>query len=185
MKSSEGTFTYTVPEIFGSTLDGSSRLFGLRRDEPSFVHEEYGANVTLLWPLRQYGLALTTGYTFKHVLDTNGLACDAGGDGPAGRRRGIDIGVVRDRRDSPLRPHKGYKLSLQAEFANHALGGEVVYQQFLLAGSYHTSWGDGRWIHLLRRIVVVTTFGAPTQNDIPVSVLFFPGGEGSIRGYRG
>ena len=184
MKSSEGTYTYTVPELFGSTLDGGARLFGLHRDEPSFVHEEYGANVSLLWPLHQYGIALTTGYTFKHVLDTNNSLATQATDQPAADVASIDIGIVRDRRDNALRPHKGYKLSVQAEFANRALGGEVVYQQFLLAASYHTSWGDGRWIHLGLAHGVVTTFGAPTQNDIPVSVLFFPGGEGSIRGYQ-
>ena len=30
---------------------------------------------------------------------------------------------------------------------------------------------------------MVTTFGAPDDSDLPVSVRFFPGGDGSIRGY--
>lgn len=184
MKSTEGTYTYTVPELFGSTLDGSARLFGLHREEPSFVHEEYGANVSLLWPLRRYGVALTTGYTFKHVLDTDNELATRATDTPATDVASIDLGIARDRRDNALRPHKGYKLSAQAELANHTLGGEVVYQQFILAGSYHTAWGSGRWIHLGLAHGVVTTFGAPVQPSLPVSVLFFPGGEGSIRGYQ-
>jgi len=184
MKSTEGTYTYTVPELFGSTLDGSARLFGLHRQEPSFLHEEYGANVSVLWPLRRFGVALTTGYTFKHVLDTDNELATKATDAEATDVGSIDLGVVRDRRDNALRPHKGYKLSAQAELANHALGGDIVYQQFILAGSYHTAWGEGRWIHLGLAHGVVTTFGAPAQASIPVSVLFFPGGEGSIRGYQ-
>ena len=31
---------------------------------------------------------------------------------------------------------------------------------------------------------VVTTLGAPAGATLPVSVLFFPGGDGSIRGYQ-
>ena len=184
MKSTEGDYTYTVPELFGSTLDGSARLFGLRRQEPSFLHEEYGANVSILFPLRSLGLSLTTGYTFKHVLDTEDELATKGTDEPATNVASIDLGLVRDRRDNPLRPRKGYKLSLQAELANHALGGEVIYQQFILAGSYHTNWGDSRWLHLGLSQGVVLTLGAPDQASIPVSVLFFPGGEGSIRGYQ-
>jgi outer membrane protein assembly factor BamA len=184
MKSTEGTYTYTVPELFGSTLDGSARVFGLQRQEPSFLHDEYGANASLLWPLHQAGLTLTTGYTFKHVRDTNNELATQPTDRVQTDVASIDLGLVRERRDNPLRPRKGYKLFLQAELANRALGGEVVYQQFLLAGSYHTQWGSSRWIHLGLSHGVVTTFGAPANTPIPIDVLFFPGGEGSIRGYR-
>jgi len=184
MKSTEGDYTYTVPQLFGSTLDGSARLFGLNRQELSFRHEEYGANVSVLWPLRNLGIALTTGYTFKHLLDTDNELATRSTDQNQANVASIDLGLVRDRRDNPLRPRKGYKLSLQAELANHALGGEVVYQQLVLAGSYHTGWGGGRWIHLGFSHGVVTTLGAPDDSTLPVSVLFFPGGDGSIRGYQ-
>ena len=184
MKSSEGDYTYTVPELFGSTLDGSARLFGLHRQEPSFLHEEYGATASILWPLRQFGVSLTTGYTFKHVRDTNNELATQPTDPTQVDVASVDIGVVRERRDNPLRPRKGYKLFFQAELANRALGGQVVYQQFLLAGSYHTRWGDGRWIHLGLSHGLVTTYGAPDNAPLPVDILFFPGGEGSIRGYQ-
>jgi outer membrane protein assembly complex protein YaeT len=184
IKSTEGDYTYTVPELFGSSLDGSARLFGLRREEPSFNHEEYGANVSVLWPLRSLGLSLTTGYTFKHVLDSNDELATQTTDQPSTDVGAIDIGLVRDRRDNPLQPRKGYKLSLQAEFASRDLGGEVVYQQLVFAASYHTNWGDTRWIHLGISQGVILTLGSADSVSIPVSVLFFPGGEGSIRGYR-
>jgi len=184
MKSTEGDYTYTVPELFGSTLDGSARVFGLHREEPSFLHEEYGATASILWPWRKAGLALTTGYTFKHVRDTNNELATQPTDPTQADVASIDLGVVREKRDNPIRPRKGYKLFFQAELANRALGGQVVYQQFLLAGSYHTRWGDGRWIHLGVSHGFVTTLGAPDNAPIPVGVLFFPGGEGSIRGFQ-
>jgi outer membrane protein assembly complex protein YaeT len=184
MKSSQADYTYGVPQLFGSTLDGSARVFGLDRQEPSFRHEEYGVNVSVLWPLRRAGIALTLGYTFKHVLDTQNELATQATDPPQADVGSIDTGLVRDKRDNPLRPRQGYKVSLHSELASRAFGGEVSYQQFVFASSYHTPWGDGRWIHLGLSHGVVTTFGAANDLDLPVSVRFFPGGDGSIRGYQ-
>ena len=184
MKSSQGDYVYTVPELFGTTTDGSVRLFGLNREELSFRREEYGANVSVLWPLRSLGIALTTGYTFKHLRNADNELATQATDQVQADIASIDIGIVRDRRDNPLRPTKGYKLSAQIEAANRALGGEVVYQQFILGASYHTRWGNGRWIHAGVSHGFVTTFGAPDDSSMPVSVRFYPGGDGSIRGYQ-
>jgi len=184
MKGSEGDYIYTVPELFGSTTDGSARLFGLRREELSFVRQEYGANVSLLWPLQRLGVALTTGYTFKHLRNSNNELATSATDQTKADVASLNVGVVRERRDNPLRPRKGYNLHVQIDAANRALGGQVVYQQVVGGASYHTGWGNGRWFHAGVSQGVVTTLGAPGGSTVPVSVLFFPGGEGSIRGYQ-
>ncbi len=184
MKGSSGDYVYTVPELFGSTTDGSARVFGLRREELSFVREEYGANVSLLWPLRRLGVALTTGYTFKHLRNSDNELATSATDQNQADVASFNVGVVRERRDNPLRPRKGYNLHLQVDSANRALGGEVVYQQVVLGASYHTGWGNGRWFHAGLSQGVVTTFGAPDDSTMPISVRFYPGGDGSIRGYQ-
>jgi outer membrane protein insertion porin family len=184
MKSSSGDYTYTMPSLFGTRTSGSARLFGLRREELSFTHEEYGANISLLWPLRRLGYALTTGYTFRHLRNADSELGTQATDEAQADIASVDVSLLRDRRDNPLRPRKGYRLSLQVESANRALGGEVVYQQVVFASSYHTPWGRGRWVHAGFSHGVVTTFGAPSDNTLPVSVRFYPGGEGSIRGYQ-
>ncbi|HEY8994418.1 MAG TPA: BamA/TamA family outer membrane protein [Lacunisphaera sp.] len=184
MKSSSADYTYTVPSLFGTITTGSARLFGLKREELSFDHEEYGANVSVLWPLRRLGVALTTGYTFRHLRNSDiDLAVQGAGEAQADIAS-LDIAVLRDRRDNPLLPRKGYRLNLDVESANRALGGEVVYQKIVWGASYHTAWGSGRWIHAGYSQGVVTTFGAPSVNTLPVSVRFYPGGDGSIRGYQ-
>ena len=184
MKSTQGDYTYTVPALFGTFTDGTARLFGLRREEYSFVRQEYGANVSLLWPLPRLGLAVTTGYTFKHLRNSDNELATRATDETQADISSLDLGVVRERRDNPLRPRRGYKLSLQVEAANRLLGGQVVYQQTVLGASYHTSWGKGRWVHAGFSHGVVTTFSAADDTDLPVSVRFYPGGDGSIRGYR-
>jgi len=184
MKGSQADYTYTVPELFGTTTDGSARLFGLHREEFSFVREEYGANVSLLWPLRRLGISLTTGYTFKHLRNADNQLATNATDRNQADVASLNLGVVRERRDNPLRPRKGYNLHLQVDAANRALGGEVVYQQAVFGASYHSSWGNGRWFHAGLAQGVVTTLGAADDSTLPVSVLFFPGGDGSIRGYQ-
>ncbi len=184
MKSSSGDYTYTVPSLFGTRTSGSARLFGLRREELSFTHEEYGANVTLLWPLRRLGYVATTGYTFRHLRNADSQLGTQATDQNQADIASFELSLLRDRRDNPLRPRKGYRLSLQAETASRTLGGEVDYQQFVFSSSYHTPWGKGRWVHAGFSHGVVTTLGAPAANTLPVSVLFYPGGENSIRGFQ-
>ena len=184
MKSSQGDYIYTVPSLFGTSTDGSVRLFGWRREELSFVNQEYGANLSVLWPLRKLGLAVTTGYTFKHLRTADNELGTSATDQKQADIASVDLGVVRERRDNPLRPRKGYKFNLQAELANRALGGEVVYQQFVFGASYHTPWGTGRWIHAGFSHGIVTTLGSSEDTRLPVTVRFYPGGDGSIRGYQ-
>jgi outer membrane protein insertion porin family len=184
MTSSQGAYVYTVPGLFGTRTNGSARMFGQRREELSFVSEEYGANLSLLWPLRRLGLSFTTGYTFKHVRDVNNELATGDAIPEEADIASLDLGAVFDRRDNPLRPRKGYKLNLQVESASRALGGEVDYQQVVFGASYHTAWGRSRWIHAGISQGVVLTLGGSDDSNLPVSVRFFPGGDGSIRGYK-
>jgi outer membrane protein assembly complex protein YaeT len=184
MKSSRGTYTYTVPELFGSTLDGSVRLFGLHREDLSFTRDEFGVNASVQWPWRARHAQLTTGYTLQRLSIThNDLATEAT-DLDRVNATSLNFGIVQDRRDDPLSPHRGTKLFAQVDLASRRLGGDVDYQQLRIGGSYHTSWGHGRWLHLGLAHGVVLTLGANDDRHLPVNVLYFPGGDGSIRGYN-
>jgi outer membrane protein insertion porin family len=183
MKGTQGEELYTIPEIFGTTIDGSARLFGLRREELSFVRQEFGATVSLLWPLGPHS-SLTTGYTFRRLRSTNNELATSGQDEIQSNAASVDLGWLQDRRDNPLTPRHGYKLFAQVEAASRYLGGQVDYQRLLLDASYHTSWGRGRWIHAGLTHGLITTLGSEDDRDLPVNVRYFPGGDGSIRGYR-
>lgn len=183
MKSTRGDLTYTVPEIFNESIDGTARLFGLQRDELSFVRREYGANLALSAPVPWLGAKGTAGYTFQALQNRENQLSTRSGDEQDVTVASIDAGLARDRRDNPLRPRRGYRWFGEVEAASRALGGEAEFQRFEAGAAYHTPWGGGRWVHAALTHGVITTWGT---NDrlLPVNKRFFPGGGSSIRGYR-
>lgn len=185
MKSSRGEYSYTVPELFGESLDGTARLFGLQRQETSFLRQEYGANFTVAAPVRWLGANASVGYTFQALRNQDNTLTTRTDDDQQVTAASVDLNLVRDRRDDPLRPRRGYRWFAQAETASRFFGGSVDYQRIEFGGSYHRAWGRGRWIHLGLNHGAITTFGSQTDDsELPVNKRFFPGGDNSIRGFQ-
>ena len=183
MKSSRGEYTYTVPELFGETIDGTARVFGLQRKELAFVREEYGGNLTLKRRVPWIQAEGTVGYTLEKLKNRDNQLTTRSADETDVNVASIDIGLTRDQRDSPLRPRHGYRWFGQVELANQGLGGQVNYQRFELGAAYHFALGQWQFMHLGLTHGVLTTFGT-TDLTIPVNKRFFPGGDSSIRGYQ-
>lgn len=184
MKSSRGEYNYTVPELFGESVDGTARLFGLRREEEAFVRQEYGGTVGLRRPIPWIKADGSIGYTYQSLSNQDNTLATSAVDENNVKVASIDLGLTKDRRDNPLRPRKGYRWFAQLELASEALGGEVDYQALETGVTYHTPWGRSRWFHFGLTHGVITTLGAPDGQLIPVNRLFFPGGDSSIRGYQ-
>lgn len=183
MKSSRGDYSYTVPEIFGESIDGTAKVFGLQRDEIAFRRQEYGVNAALSMPVHWLGANATAGYTFQALKNRDNELATRSVDNTQVTVASLNAGLTRDRRDNPLRPRHGYRWFAQVEAASRGLGGESEFQRFELGGSYHTSWGNGRWVHVSLTHGLITTWGT-SDLLLPVNKRFFPGGESSIRGYR-
>jgi len=183
MKSTRLDYRYTVPELFGESIDGTARIFGLQREELSFVRQEYGGSAQLSWPSALLGLDATVGYTFQALRNLENDLTTRVSDDRHLVVASVDGSLVRDRRDNPLRPTEGYRLFVRAETADPLLGGQVTYQRFEFGGAYHHRLGRGLRLHASLTHGVVTTWGA-TDRDLPVNKRFFPGGESSIRGYQ-
>lgn len=184
MKSSTAEARYTIPDVFGSNTSGSARLSGLRREELAFVRKEYGAQVTLARPLPAWRATASATYGFHRLGVSDSELADRSAPSTTTDVASLEFRLVRDLRDNPVLPRRGYRTFLQAEAASRLLGGRVDYQKLTAGASYHTAWGAGRWVHAAFEHAVVTTFGANDDRELPVNVRFFPGGDGSIRGYR-
>lgn len=182
MKSSRGDYTYSVPEIFGETVDGSLKLFGLQRQERAFLRQEFGATMTLRRNFASIHSDGTLGYTFQSLRASENELATRNIDNQQLNVGSVDATLTHDGRDNPLRPRRGYRWYVQAESASQLLGGQVNYQRIELGASYHTSWGHGRWVHAGMSHGFVTTVGS-TDRLLPVNKRFYPGGESSIRGF--
>ncbi|MDB6092867.1 MAG: surface antigen [Verrucomicrobia bacterium] len=184
MKSTSGEYNYTVPEIFGESVDGTARLFGLQRQEESFLRQEYGATIGLKRTLPWYKMEATTGYTYQALRNKDSQLSAVIPENSDVTVASLDFGLTSDHRDNPLRPRRGYRWFAQLEAASRALGGEADYQRVESGAAFHTSWGASRWIHLGLTNGIVTTGGAGNDLLLPVNKRFYPGGESSIRGYQ-
>ncbi|MET0263709.1 MAG: BamA/TamA family outer membrane protein [Rariglobus sp.] len=184
MKSTRGDYIYSVPELFGESIDGSVRLFGLRREEEAFLREEYGGTAAIKRRVPWIKAEGTVGYTYQSLRNMDNELTTSSVDEGNVRVASIDLGLTKDRRDNPLRPRRGYRWFAQAELASERLGGEVDYQAFEMGVAYHTSWDRSRWIHIGLTHGVITQLGAPDGQLIPVNRRFYPGGDSSIRGYQ-
>lgn len=183
MKSTSGDYTYSVPELFGESIDGAARLFGLQRQEVAFVRQEFGATFTLKRPIPWLHAEGTVGYTFQALRNKDNVLATAATDKEQLNVASVDFGLTGDHRDNPLRPRRGYRWFTRLEVAARSLGGAAEYQRLEIGAAYHAPWGEGRWIHLGVTHGVITTLGT-TDATLPVNIRFFPGGENSLRGYQ-
>ena len=183
MKSTTADYPYSVPELFGESIDGTARLFGLQRQEIAFLRQEYGASFTLKRPIPWLRAEGTAGYTFQALRNKDNELATAATDKSQVNVASVDFGLTGDHRDNPLRPRRGYRWFTQLELATPNLGGTAEYQRLELGAAYHTPWGEGRWLHAGVTHGVITTLGT-TDATLPVNKRFFPGGDNSIRGYQ-
>lgn len=184
MKSTRGEYVYSVPELFGETIDGAAKLFGLQRNEIAFQRQEYGATVSLRRGLPSIHGEATVGYTFEALRNRDSSLWTEATDEKQLNVASVNFGLTTDRRDNPLRPRNGYHATVQLELASQLVGGAAEYQRLEWSGAYHTPWGSGRWVHIGFSHGVITTMGAVSDRSLPVNKRFFPGGDNSVRGYR-
>ncbi len=181
-KSTSADFLYTVPEVFREDVDVFFNASGLRREEISFVREEYGGGIGARRFFRPIDTDISARYIYQYLNALNNQAL-----APVGVERtrvgAIVLDLRHDHRDNPLLPTRGYDLLGAVEVASASLGGEVDYQRVEVAGSYHAHLVGGLFLHLgLRHGAALQLGGA--SGELPFTKRFFPGGENSVRGYQ-
>jgi outer membrane protein insertion porin family len=183
-KSSSGEYTYTIPDILGRGVDFFLNASALRRQEISFLREEYGGGFGLHKYFPNVATDVSSRYNYA-ILNASEASPFLFLEGAQNPNVGTIITDIRhDRRDNSLYPHRGYDIFANIEVANQVLGGDVSYQRFQISGSYHHPFlGEGRWIGIGLTHGAAVTEGSP-QTNLPFDRRFFPGGANSIRGYQ-
>jgi outer membrane protein assembly complex protein YaeT len=182
-RSSSGNYTYTMPELLGEDWDVFFRGFGLRREEVTFTRVEYGGGAGVQRNFRKIASSVALRYDYQ-VLSATEADVDFEEQGVQSPGVGaVSLDFRHDRRNNPLYPERGYKIFSNFELASELLGGEVNYQRFELAASYHWPLGASRRMHFGLSHGFIASVGSPAD-DLPFTRRFFPGGENSIRGYQ-
>jgi translocation and assembly module TamA len=99
-----------------------------------------------------------------------------------GRSRLLMPGIdwTKIRADTPIRPQRGYRISLEVRGAADAAGSDTSFVQ---------ATAHGKWIWSLpslARLIVRADLGSTAErsfDELPASVRFFAGGDNSVRGY--
>jgi outer membrane protein assembly factor BamA len=182
-KASSGEFYYTVPELVGRDVDLFVNGTALRRQEVSFLREEYGggAGAHKFYKDLASDLSVRYNYQILNAAQVDGIIATEGVRNPT--VGAIVADLKHDRRDNPLYPHSGYRIFLTVESATQYLGGDVNYERADLSTSYHQPLGGGRWLHFGLSHGVAYALGS-SSNNLPFTRRFFPGGQNSIRGYE-
>ncbi len=183
MKSQLGEVRYLVPEVFGTPTSMSAKVFALEREEVTFVREDFGLDLGMSRKFDGIGWDVDTIYSIKNLeLQNVSLGQDLANQGDS-RVGSLELRLGRDRRDSVLNPRDGYRIFSRLEWAAEALGGEVDYQRAEFGVSYHDEISRGLFWHGGLTHGAIGSF-SEAQKQVPASVLFYPGGENSIRGYQ-
>jgi outer membrane protein assembly complex protein YaeT len=181
-KASSADLLYAIPDLFLESVNLFFTGSGLRREEISFVREEYGGSVGLQHLVRAIDSDVSLRYTYQ-VLNAAHVAPGEIVGLKEAQVAAWVLDVKHDRRDNPLLPRKGFKLFSSVELASAALGGEVDYQRIELGSSYHQPLGSGRFLHLGLSHGAILTLGG-SEDELPFNKRFFPGGENSVRGFQ-
>lgn len=181
-KSTETSYSYTIPSVFYSEFDVFARARYRNRKETSFTRNEYGGNAGVSRFFKAWSLATEASYNYEI------LAADTSNFNP---RYGIEkaessnmrFGLKQDLTDNPLYPTRGYEWSGEYEVGASFLGGEADYHRITLDGAYHHSLPWLQVLHFGLSYGLVYPFES-VPLDLPFNKRFFPGGENSVRGYQ-
>jgi outer membrane protein insertion porin family len=96
---------------------------------------------------------------------------------------GLSSNVSFDSTDSALKPHRGFRSMLEAEFAGFI--GNISFLRYGYLNSFYTPlWKNGIMKYRADFRFLQPIWKSPTFAGIPLSEKFFMGGENSVRGYK-
>ena len=181
-KSTSGSYTYTIPEVFGRNMDVFFEGSGLRREEQSFTRLEYGGGTGVKKEFRKLHTDASLRYNYGKLEATASSINFTQLGSPNPLVGELILDAQQNKLDNPLYPRKGRRLLGNVEYATPDLGGQANFLRVNVGASYHLPLNNSEWMHFRLRHGVAVPLG--NDQSLPFVRRFFPGGADSIRGYQ-
>jgi outer membrane protein insertion porin family len=184
-----GQLTFKEPRLFNHDLEGLVFLYAENERRVSYVSQRNNATLQILKQRKKLD-----NFFFRYSYETVDLSDQyvnplATGGEYLGRLHlsSLSTSWLRDTRDDPLDPQRGFFHSASCLYTSRAIGSEANYVQL---------FGQSQWAHKLNSGNVVAsslrlglTFPFGTMKDgkpgeVPITERFFAGGPNTLRGFK-
>lgn len=172
----------TEPRLFGGDFSGGLSFFGNHREEPSFTLVEVGTGATLTrrWT-SELRTSLGYGYRKTRTEDVEVLTTEASELESDVDVSSITSSIERDTTRDPFDPRRGSRSRAQVEWASRKLGSEIDFVGGNLLHSRYLRLGARTTLGFSARGAVIFPIA---DEEIPLQLRLFLGGENSVRSYR-
>jgi outer membrane protein insertion porin family len=151
----------------------------------SYDIHSIGGSIYASYPLNAFwtfGTKYRIKNTFTHVSH-DASSKEKSEAGHHGLISAVGSSLTFDSTDSAIRPRRGFRSLLEAEFAG--VGGDFSFLRFGYINSYYTSlWRHGIMKYRFDFRFIEPIFKTHSPEDLPMGERFFLGGENSVRGYQ-
>jgi outer membrane protein insertion porin family len=172
---------YTNPFFFAEPLSHQAQGFFDRRENPSFVQRQYGAETGVSYRLRDS----VQSSLFYRLKQSDAVNVD--NDVPPELINNVllssvAVSTVGDFRNSFVDPDRGSTHRLTVEYSGNALGSELDFLRYVAFTSWVFPLSHGcRWV-LAGRVGAIQRLAS--TEAIPIQERFFLGGEYTLRSFR-
>ncbi|MCI0483038.1 MAG: outer membrane protein assembly factor BamA [candidate division NC10 bacterium] len=178
------SFRYEDPFFLDSEYSFSLALFDTQSDFDDYDQERLGGEVVFGRRFLKYNY-VSLGYLYEQITISDvspTAAIQIQNQVGTSDTSSINLGLVRDTRNNPGNPTKGYRVGLNGEWAGGVLGGNNDFYKIILDARYYFPILEEKEIigSLLGRVGFAEPYG--DSSVVPLNERFFLGGANNFRG---
>jgi len=178
------SFRYEDPFFLDSEYSFSLALFDTQSEFDDYDQERLGGEIVFGRRFLKYNF-VSLGYLYEQITISDvspTAAIQIQEQVGTSDTSSLNLGLVRDTRNNPGNPTKGYRVGLNGEWAGGLLGGDNDFYRIILDARYYFPiWEDKEIIgSLLGRVGFAEPYG--DSDVVPLNERFFLGGANNFRG---
>jgi outer membrane protein insertion porin family len=184
-----GQLTFKEPRLFNHDLEGSVFIYAENERQVSYVSQRNNATLQVLKKRKNLD-----NFFFRYSYETVDLSDQyvnpqATGGEYLGRLHlsSLSTSWLRDTRDDPLDPRRGFFRSASCLYTSRAIGSEANYVQLFAQSQWAHKLNSENVVASSLRLGLTFPFGTMkdgTPGEVPITERFFAGGPNTLRGFK-